>query len=349
MYIQFLLLILLTGLFVWLKSHPQQSFKTGSVLWVPAMLGSVLIFNIVVDGQGYFGTGVFETQRRLDTNTKMDAYEALSTKPEALILGSSRSQAMPTAPFTTLCGLQGFNAAMGGAKVEENYAFFQYVMENAPPSIIVWGLDLWALNNYSVIGMELVGSPLYWHMSPDPILILRNYGTLISRQFDAELLNSNINLLYSSLQGTLNPTYLNIDAYGNIIPIESAEPPSSNLANASEFSLYAGYTGLLPARQTMLEDVLTSAEANAIPVAIFIPPMHATRIQLYEAQPIYRDRHAEVTDYLDMLTTQYPSFVWYDFTQVSAFDGIEDNFWDASHPRYENSQLILEAILKDLC
>lgn len=346
--------ILLLALFFakYLQSHALVAGRLTQrlVLFVPVLLAGVILLNIVVNPYGHFTVQFFEPIVRGDRNLKLSLYDALPQPPDAVILGSSRVELMPTAPIREACGVGAFNANLPGGYLEDHYAMARYIFENHPPRYLIMGLDEWAFSNASVPGMEMVGTRLYPYAELPPLVQVRNYGTLIYRQLSHRTLLASLRVLGYQFAGGYPAEQVYYDAEGVIRFVgDTGQPAPSNLDDVAEAQLYENFTALEARRVRLFEALLDLAEAHGAAVYVFIPPMHPSRVIAYRDNPYYTGRHQDVLELLARAVEEHPNLTWYDFTSVSSFGGIEDNFYDPSHPQRANAELILKRILQDMC
>lgn len=100
-----------------------------------ALLVALAALNILVDPLGYFGMGLLPRATWDDRDAKARLFLAQQLRPQALVLGSSRTMKLDPACIQSATGLTAFNFGVSGGRPEDFDAIFQFVNANAGRSV----------------------------------------------------------------------------------------------------------------------------------------------------------------------------------------------------------------------
>src|SRR5947209_13418256 len=109
-----------------------------------ALLLAVAIFNYCMNPMALYETTLFPSLAWNARGIKPELLRRMQPKPEALILGSSRSWKISPAEVQRLTGLRTFNLAVDGGMAEDDYLLLQHAITRSQikPKLILVGVDV---------------------------------------------------------------------------------------------------------------------------------------------------------------------------------------------------------------
>ncbi len=334
--------------------HRRLSFAVaGSCL---AALLTIALLNYVVNPHGKFATNFFKPYIFTSRLAKLEAIADLDEPPEAIILGSSRVMTMEPAQVRRRTGLRTYNAGVYSARTEDYLAILRYLksVHPQPPKLIILGVDVQAFHNTAPVDDRLVATSRLAEQIPESITWwsqVKLLDGIISLQQTRDSLSS---LHRSYFEPTSRSAVFGPDGHFRQVRVERAiEQGTFDLAQSIAGSKdkylqrYQGYDRLGQRRCHFFETFLDMCEREGTHVAAFLTPMHPTLRAYLEEHTTYPARYREVDDYLKSLADRY-KLTYLDFTHLSAFGGLQDEFADGVHPRPENTRRMTDVILRRL-
>lgn len=315
------------------------------------MLGAVALFNIWANPEGLFPTKFLPPVIADHRPEKAYLLATSTSRPEALILGSSRSMKIEPALVERYTGLKTFNAAVFYGYAEDDYALLRYAVERAGvrPKLVIIGLE-WATfapdprNDYlnrpnqlseflpgrhaALRYAELAGAAISW---PQTSLSLEAVDRFV-------------------LQRTAPALQMHIEPDGYLIRDvdERAKADGSfRLGNQMVYSrkLYQQRLrsfSFAPERVRYFQELLQYCRDRRIRVMVFATPVHHQIFADEDAADQQRERAA--LDTMRALTEQGGA-TFDDFLHVENFGGEPDAFFDGTHIDARNATLLTARML----
>jgi hypothetical protein len=331
--------------------------------FLATLLGGCLLlggFNFVVNPLNFYPPRLVRPLTYGDQLTKVDLMNALTQKPEVLILGSSRTMKLAPADVTALTGLTAFNGGVSSSRPEEWYAMLSHAVDDLhwQPKELVVGVDMETLFYHGAPNDDLLSSgdlrpylPLHWYLGSleDRATLLFSYKQL---KWSREAL---------ALQaGPRQPAAITFDADGllHYVGWEKAVATGTyQLATDvnkrdyvnNRYGPLAGANGaatLDPERTALFEQMLKLATDHGVRVRLFTTTFHPSVLAALQPLPVFAQVHRDAVQYLTDAAARYPGVSFVDFTDLSAFGGDPDNFFDGVHIRQENGRKLLERLLR---
>jgi hypothetical protein len=319
---------------------------------------TVFLINVLVDPYGTVGTNLLASGVPRDPSTKAALIKGLTTPPELVVLGSSRSLKVRPRYLHRLTGEAVFNAGVRDATPVEEYALVHFIHDRFPDAHIhwLWMLDVEAFRGDRVSPALLDASDLAPYVSQSDRLTARIHGIVDLLSWRAledsvasiragespdatpaahsKRIGPHIRHLIARSQG------FTADGYYTRIDYDWDKSTAKYEAMYGDGSLYTGLAGL---SKTYLERTLADMNAWGEAPVIVLSPMHPKLER--ELGPLgWTDRHADLVAYLRSLRSAY-RFRYLDFTSIRSFGGSADGFYDPVHMRAGNLHRMLTSIL----
>ena len=312
------------------------------------LLATVAALNVVVDPFGAHGTSLLDPIVLSSRRPKLHLYRRASPPPEVVVLGSSRSFEMEPSAIERSLGRPAFNAAVQAA-VPQDYEDFASCFEQMGrfPAVLILGLGI----EQMLAGDGAPGEP------DDPLAACRPSTGRVPRS----LLALESTLTLQETQGSVRSLLL--QARGHREPMTvfgsdgarlRATAGSFDLDRALEDSLAGSWSPrcfaaefLAPSSSAHLARLFEACRRHQARVVVYLPPYHPRALRRYRAESHFDSLHAQILRQLADWQRRYAIHV-HDFTEVAAFGGTADMFYDASHPSEEAGRLMTAAIAQDL-
>jgi len=261
-----------------------------------------------------------------DRSTKLDLISRLSSPPQLVVLGSSRSRRAEPSYLTTLTGLTAFNAGVRGGTAADAYVLTRYLADCAPVRgrRYIWFVDA---------GLATSGIPP--DLSADPRS--RGYLGLAPARRPA------CKALFPP-DGRHTPDGSYTPAYKRILPEHAADLAAEVARLVKSVRLHHGSLNAVPDPKQYVWFERTLAFMNrqgSEPIIVFNPIQPKVLAALRAVGFPARTHSA---DYLRRLHRRY-RFVVVDGEDVHRWGGSANDFWDATHIDYANMRRLLRYVV----
>jgi hypothetical protein len=271
-----------------------------------------------------------------DRTVKVDLVDRLPEPPQLVIFGGSRAQRFEPAVAEKLTGLPAFNFAVQNSRPEDAYAMARYLFWRAPRVKL---RCLWALQATS-----LSDSPLHPGLLAEPRL---------SQFLPGYLLDEQRRVAVSGEGRELGPD-TQFTARGSLVRngydvrLERGTPFDRTLA---------GYLAAMVPRaaapspygktraRTYFERTLQLFNLHDVEPVLVIMPYHPAALSAFRAVG-WNAKEDAFKSYLESLRGRY-RFKLLDYTDIAAFHGSADEFYDGAHIKAANARRILAQAVKD--
>ncbi|MFI5398663.1 MAG: hypothetical protein ACHQ9S_24305 [Candidatus Binatia bacterium] len=308
------------------------------VAWF-ACCAIVLLLSLVVDPLSSYGTRLMPPLVLNDRDEKATAYRHLSTKPLAIILGSSRVNKFPPRCLEQLLGVPAFNFGLNSARSEDYLAVLRFAQAQGPVRRILLGIDPEAFHNVVPTEERLLSSSSLapfvdrgWRPRWPVRVTLGAVEALKWESFVSSL--RSIEFLIAGRRP--EPVY-EFDSTGFVRYPEVERlvragryelRPHINLSVADYRRRYEGYTALSSWRVAAFDEFLRIANVAGTRVDAFIPPPHPTLVsELAQTTLLARTRETEalLSDYERRGLLHYvplPTLMRFGGDSTLYFDGV---------------------------
>ena len=271
-------------------------------------------------------------------------------KPQALILGSSRSMQIPSMEVQKRTGLPTFNAAVESAMAEDDYAMLRYAVERAGiiPKLIILGVDVEAFHNRLPIEDSALETDAFRGFLPSSGFSpwKKFYKLFVVQQTRLSLRSLRVQLTgHGPQRDFFDPDgYLH---YGEYEKERATGHYDLDTKIQREIAQYvartAGYTAISPQRRQYLEKLLQYCHDRDILVVMWVTPLGPRLLETIGPRG-YDQREREVLAMLHELGSKYGDPV-YDFSAVDKFGGDPNGFWDGAHMTEANNARVTRLLL----
>jgi hypothetical protein len=247
--------------------------------------------------------------------------ERLPEPPELVIFGGSRAQRFEPSAAEKLTGLATFNFAVQNSRPEDAYAMARYLFWRAPGVKL---RCLWALQ-----ATTLADSPLHPGLLAESRLSRFLPGYLLEAQRPAAADTTGRQVgpdAVFTARGSLESTLLGYLA--TMVPRAASPTPYSKTRAKKYF-----------------ERTLKLFNLHDVEPVLVIMPYHPTALAAFRAVG-WDAKEQELRSYLQGLRGSY-RFHLLDYTDIAAFNGLEDAFYDGSHVTAANARRILAQAAED--
>jgi hypothetical protein len=284
-------------------------------------------------GAAHLGAAVSPT---FDRGYKVDLLESLGQPPELVIFGGSRAQRFEPSAVKQLTGLTAFNFAVQNSRPEDVYAMSRLLFWRAPSVKLrcIWALQATSLSD----------SPLHPGLLADrrlaqflPEYLLRAQAGIVTDTTGRELGSDNEfsargRLLYNGYDARVDkgvPFLTTLSGYLSKIVPKAAGPSAYGQSRAKMY----------------FERTLQLYNLHGVEPVLVIMPYHPTALAAFRAAG-WDVKEDAFKAYLDGLHGAYRFHV-VDYTDIAAFHGTADGFYDGAHITAENARRILVQAVKD--
>jgi hypothetical protein len=273
---------------------------------------------------------------RYDRALKCDLVGRLPEPPQLVIFGGSRAQRFEPSVAQTLTGLPAFNFAVQNSRPEDAYAMARYLFWREPGVKL---RCLWALQATS-----LSDSPFHPGLLAEPRL----------NQFLPEYLVRAQRKVSVSAEGRELGPDTEFTARGSLVRnsydarLEHGIPFERTLLNylAAMVPRAASQSPYEKTRsRKYFERTLQLFNLHDVEPVLVIMPYHPAALRAFRAVG-WDAKEDEFKRYLKSLKGKY-RFHLLDFTEIAAFHGREDSFYDGAHVKAANARRILAQAVKD--
>jgi len=322
------------------------------VIFVFIFLGALFLASIIVDPHNNFGTGIFKPLVMTNRTEKLEALKNLEEKPQILIFGSSRVFSMDPEQIKKITGKSTYNASVSYARAEDYWAMINYIVDDLKitPDTIVIGLNVGAFNNDDPDSQLINNDNLNKYLIGDTAKsknYLKNFKESINTDYIRDIFISIFKIKYNINKKVLQggAEFLN---NGKIIINQEYNPDSEDFMNTYNRAraLFTDQESIDLIRKLYLENTIGYANQRNIKVKLVILPMPTKVLNKLKEETDYDKLYTNFIQYTNELKLAY-QFELYDFSTINKFDGLENNFDDATHPGSKNIEKITELIFQE--
>lgn len=297
------------------------------------LAAALLVFGAGPAAAAHLGGPVTPTY---DRGYKVDLLYSLGEPPELVIFGGSRAQRFEPSVITRLTGLSAFNFAVQNSRPEDVYAMSRLLFWRAPRVRL---RCIWALQATS-----LADSPLHPGLLADqrlaqflPAYFLRvQRGVSIDtkgRQLSSEnLFTPRGRLLHNAYDARVEkgiPFSTTLSGYLSKMVPRAAAPSAYTQTRARQY----------------FERTLRLYNLHGVEPVLVIMPYHPAALAAFRAAG-WGAKEDAFKAYLEGLRGKY-RFHLVDYTDIAAFGGAEDGFYDGAHVTAQNARRILVQVVRD--
>lgn len=274
------------------------------------------------------------------------------TRAQALILGSSHAMKISPTLVRQLSGLTAFNAAVDMATLEDEFALLKLAVEGHgwPLKLALIAVDPETFgpsvqnNTFVERDRELARYVTHSHR---PAPLWEEAPTLLS----GEQARTSLKTLNWLRLGAPRDRYFDADGYLHWQSLEKQRSRGTfNLARGVDSSVellgirYRAFTGLSVQSENLLGEMLHYCRDHKIQVKLFIAPLHPAARRAV-AEPFYDRLLSQTADFTRTSATAHDA-EFYDLSDLSAFQGRPEAFYDGEHVDSVNADLMTVRMLR---
>ncbi len=341
-------------------THPRQTdwqvgwrpfVRAFALLFAMVLLG-IAVTNFLVNPIGLYSTRLLPQVTWNTREIKPALLQKAEPKPQALVLGSSRSMKISPEDVEELTGLPAFNAAVDAGLAEDWYVMLRYAVERAgaPLKLVIVGVDVEGFHDHLPVDEKLLYSEaLRGFLPSSDVAGWKRFYKL----FTVQQVRLSIRSLRAAARGEvkLRQTF-EPNGYLHYVEMEAERATgrydleSKVTKHVSDYvARFAGYDAISAERRSYFEQTLAYCRARNIRVVLFVTPLHDRVAAALEARG-YPQRKREVLAMVRELGQEYGASV-YDFSDVRNFDGAPAGFYDGAHIDEPNNALATAVMLSD--
>ncbi len=321
------------------------ALRTFAVVGLGLVL-AVALLNLIVNPLGAYPWTVLRPLTWSARQTKVTLMSQVPP-PDVLVLGSSRSMIVPKAEVDGALGPRTmFNASVDSAKAEDMYLVCEEGLAHGfHPSVVVMGVDLEAFYDPAETDIRTLANPaLRSHLSADRQLAA--YGTIGGTILSYTQIADSIRSVKTARAGYPKDKFRFDDTDGTFVWVERPAPVVPAEQNAGLNARFLAYRGLSTWRLAMFARTLSELRAHGARIYVYIPPMHPVLVEALRENPRYIDVHGKVVALLEAEKAKGGVVAFRDFTEISSFDGLADDFSDPLHINEENAARMTRTLLE---
>ncbi len=329
-----------------------ENLKFITVFFIFIAIFSITIFSlaVLVDPYNIFGLNIFRPILLTNRSEKMRLLREAETKPEAIILGSSRVFKMDPIKIEKMINLKTFNASVSYARPEDHLALAKYIVKDLKitPKIFIVGLNAGEFNNDKIDSQTINNPDLRKYLEINKKTRILTLLSIFKERFNAIYLRDIFVTIFWNSHGFPNPV-ITFDKNGGEI-FDKNKHPDPNAAIITEnlaYDLFKNLDELSPKRKIYFEKFLEFAKENNIEVGVVILPISPQVIKNISETTNYKKLSEELFFQMEEWANKFGIRI-FNFSSVEKFDGIENDFDDSTHPSHLNIDLMTEKILKEL-
>lgn len=300
---------------------------------------AVVLMVLVCTGPPKAAAAHFASQvlPRYDRTVKCDLVDRLPEPPELVIFGGSRAQRFEPSAAEKLTGLPTFNFAVQNSRPEDAYAMARYLFWREP------GVRLrciWALQSTT-----FSDSPLHPGLLAEQRLSQFLPGYLVAAQREASAGSAGREVASDTLFTARGAIVRN----GYDSRLERGVPLEETLLGYLDVMLPRASSPAPHEKdraRRYFERTLQLFNLHDVEPVLVIMPYHPTALAAFRAVG-WDAKEQELKRYLESLHGTYRFHVL-DYTEITAFHGEADAFYDGSHITAANARRILAQVVKDV-
>ena len=274
-------------------------------------------------------------------------------KPQAIVLGSSRSMQLAPAAIARSTGRPAFNFATDSALAEDYYANLRWLVEDAgiTPSLLIIGADVEAFHERAEPDERLLANAALSKYLEQGQRWQARFARM-TRLLSLQQTQATVRLLARAALGRTPPVPWHYEADGYLRYDEFEReraagrfPLEKNIqASVTEYKArFAGFSALSPSRKEYFNATLAYAKAKNIATIVFLTPLHPVVIRGLEPQG-YQARAREAAAFLSEASNAAGA-TFVDLSTIDRFDGDPDAFWDGGHMDPANMERLTQRLL----
>ncbi len=325
-------------------------------LAVTLVLGaSTIATNVVVNPFGKYPWRVLPPVIETARTEKSAALSATAPKPQALILGSSRTMKLAPSDIREQTGLTTYNASVHSARAEDLLAFYRLAerLDGPPLKLLVIGLDVEAAHNTVQPDARLLNNKRLLAELADQD-IERSSLAAFGEDLGWPTLRASISSLRvspadrwaESSQTTFNSA--GFVTYGRDEKLKSENIfnlPKRIASSKQEYvARFRGFDQLDAVRLGRLEALFEAASSRGTRVVVFLTPLHPELLAHLQATNLV----ARLNDLRNWLHTfcATKKIVAYDATDPNRFGADLHGFFDGAHADRNNMRKLSHVLLE---
>ena len=323
-------------------------YAVGALVGMLVVLALVFTLNALVDPLSLMGTQLLPPAVETDRSIKLDLIGKLTTNPEVVVLGSSRSRQAEPAVIDKLTGLKtGFNAGVTGGNASDAWVMIQNIAARFPQGkrTYVWFVDYPLAS--AGINPQLAQDPRSrpYLGSRSVRFSLADVGTYLGFQAT----DASYRVLRHCLEGRCHGNLL----YGGDGSLRGAalkylpeNAPSLRSAVAEKLAAVKHQSRTLPPytskQLSYFTETLGWMNAHGATPVIVLNPEYPSVYQLLRKR--HSQREAEALAELHKLQQRY-RFVVVDCSDVRVWGGKARDFNNATHVNRRNMRRMLRYVV----
>ena len=345
------LLLLLIGVSV-IKPPVTESTTHGLFgLWLATGLLTVMLISgaiLLINPRGMYVNTAYKPHQLLLRESKTTGYLNLSTKPDIVIMGSSRAFTLSPDYITEHTGYSAYNMAIEGGRIED--ILIQTRQMPVLPPVLLIELQQGLPRESNDIAFR---APLGWlrYMNPNTALLtiekrlkglldlshlaeaiyISRYQAIYERQPEEWPLFEANGLAHRPLVTEAELEQALLLDIGNIPPIRCDV--------------------IDPASQADMQELLHRSAAQETSLVFYVSPWHPRYYEaLLQDEPQYQECQSLFTDYMSELSQQETVF-FLDYSQLALagdLDTTQQGYYDSQHLTPANSQRLLDRMVPTL-
>jgi hypothetical protein len=333
-----------------------RTYTLFSTAFFCAGLFVVASFNWLIDPCGQYETRLLKPLVQDSRAAKWQLFQSLESKPDGLIIGSSRVLKIEPEYLESKTGLRFFNAGVNHGRPNDYLAWIRGYEKRwgAFPKVVVLGVDTASLHRDIPIDGRISGEPRFAELVLDRVSWkerLLPWTELLSLK--------QTKLSARSLLHTLRKT-------DGTEPIEFFAPNGKIVYTQRESELSRGaydFEGALDYNRrefhhaygkfpslvhneifTLVETIRCLRHAGA-DVYLFNTPFHPELIASLESLPDFKEREAESKELVKILGERF-QLRFVDLSRIESFNGDATQFVDGIHPLEANTRRMMDRLFE---
>lgn len=325
------------------ETRHAMSLPVKVIVLAGALAGSFMALNYAVNPFGLYATTNYEPIVVNSRNQKVEIYEALPTPPDVVIMGSSRSFAVPPQYITQQTGLTAFNASVTGGVPRDFVAFTNFMIAQGHiPSTLIVGLSVDQLTlDYVPLEPDRLAEYVEGARSIPGEVVYELDNLFSLEQTEASLSV----LLRENEEHKDEPLYFQFDPDGMGYFNETRALEQAVTDYLEGWRHYFDGKELNPAAMGYVKQLLDICQEHGIHLILYIAAYHPRVVEMYPPDHNYWRLQSEYLAALQAWQQDY-DFTVYDLTDLDSYGGTDQLFYDASHPNEEGNRRMLDVILQ---
>lgn len=319
-----------------------------------ASLAALVAVDIAVDPTQTWGTGLFAPLTWTARAQKVELLTRTSTtKPELLVLGSSRAMKVEPRRLAKRFGLAAFNAAVNSARTEDYVAMLRYATEEVglSPKVIVLGVDIEAFHETLPVDHRLATSRELSPKVPD----LNRFAIWVDGIADATTVD-HLMLSIRSIRYTVSKNRpaakyrFDDDGWIDYLDWDPAvDKGTHDLATEVErtrliyLDRFKNFDKPGDGRIAHFEQFLAICRERTIRVYAYTTTLHPKVIASLEQHTSYRAVSEAVQRILQSAHDR-GDLVFFEASTIDRFGGDPALFYDGAHMQVENERRMLDKL-----